>query len=74
MAELTYLGSLGWEKWLYMPVLTAFRPVLFVTKCHTEDSSQISHSAVCFFDIIFSVVNLKLVTTCEDRNKDQFKN
>jgi len=43
MAELTWLGSLDLEKWLDILGFTDFKPVLFVTKCYTENSSQISH-------------------------------
>jgi len=49
MAELTLLGSLDSEKWLDIPGFMDFGPVLFVTKCHTENSSQISHLCRLFF-------------------------
>jgi len=50
--------------------------VIFVTKCHTENSSQISHLCRLFFwqYCILSVVTLRVVTTGEDRDKDRFKN
>ena len=46
LADLTQVWSLDSEKWLD---ILGFRPVLFVTKCHTENSSQISHLCRSFF-------------------------
>ena len=43
MAGLACLGSLNSKKCLDILGFTDFRPVLFVTKCDTENSSQISH-------------------------------
>ena len=74
MAELTYLGSLNSEKWLYILSFTDFRPVLFVTKCHTENSSQISHLCHLFFWQYSFSRHLRFMTTGEDRDKDRFKN
>ena len=73
MAELTYLGSLDSEKWLGIPGFTDFRPVLFVTKCHTENSSQISHLCRSFFWLYSFSRHLRFMTTGDDRNKDRFK-
>ena len=42
-------GSLDSEKWHDVPGFTDFRPVLFVTKCHTENSLQLSHLCPLFF-------------------------
>ena len=50
------------------------RPVLFVTKCHTENSSQISHLCRLFFWQYSFSRHLKFMTTGEDWNKDRFKN
>jgi len=49
MAELTLLGSLDSEKWLDILGFVDFRPVLFVTKYYTVNSSQISHLCRLFF-------------------------
>jgi len=73
MAELTQLGSLDSEKWLDIPGFTEFRPVFYAMKCHTVDSSQISHLCRLFFCQYSFSRHLRFVTTGEDRNKDQFK-
>jgi len=74
MAELTYVGSLNSETWLNISGFTDFRPVLFVTKYHTDNSSQIYHLChLLFWQYSFSR-HLKFMTTGEDRNKDQFEN
>jgi len=73
MAELTQLGSLDSEKWLGIPGFTDFRPVLLVTKCHTLDSSQISHLCRLFFCQYSLSRHQRFMTTGEDRNKDRFK-
>ena len=52
---------------------TDFRPVLFVTTCHTQSSSQISHLCrVFFWEYSFSR-HLRFMTTGEDRNEDRLK-
>ena len=52
----------------------ALQPVLFVTKCHTENSSQISHLCSLFFRQHFFSRHLRFMITGEDRNKDRLKN
>ena len=74
MAGLTLLGSLHSDKWLDILGFTDFRPVLFVTKCHTENSSQISHLCRLFFWQYFFSRHQRFMITGEDRNKDRFKN
>jgi len=50
MVELTQLGYLDSEKCLVdIPGFMDFRPVLLAAKCHTVDSSQISHLRRLFF-------------------------
>jgi len=73
MAELTQLGSLDSERWFDIPGSTDFRPVLLVTKCHTVDSSEISHLLGLFFCQYSFSRHLRFMTTGEDRNKDRFK-
>jgi len=73
MAELTQLGSVDSEKWLVeIPGFTDFRSVLLVTKCHTGDSSQISHLCRLFFCQYSFSRHLRFMTTGEDRNIDRF--
>ena len=74
MAELTQLGSLDSEKWVDILGFADFRPVLFVTKCHTENSSQISHLCRLFFWLYSFSRHLRIMTTGEDRKKDRLKN
>jgi len=73
MAELTQPGSLDSEKWLGIPGFTDFRPVLFVTKSHTVDSSQIFHLCRLFFCQYSFSRHLKFMTTGEDRTKTDLK-
>jgi len=47
---------------------------LIVAKCHTENSSQISQLGRLFFWQYYFSRHLRFMTTCEDRNKDRFKN
>jgi len=74
MAELTQLESLDSEKLLDIRGFTDFRPVLLVTKCHTVDSSQISHLCRLFFCQYSFSHHLRFMTAGEDRNKDRLKN
>ena len=74
MARLTLLGSLHLDKWLNILGFTDFRPVLFVTKCHTVNSSQISHLCRLFFSQYSFSRHLRFMTTSEERNKVRFKN
>jgi len=53
---------------------TDFRPVLFVAKWHTANSSQISHLCRLFFWQYFFSRHLWFMTTGEDRRKDRFNN
>jgi len=47
--------------------------VVFATKCHTKNSSQISHLCRLFFWQYSFSRHLRFMTTGEDRNKDRFK-
>jgi len=73
MAELTLLGSLDSEKWLDILGFVDFRPVLFVTKYYTVNSSQISPSLPFVLLTIFFQSSPKM-TIGEDQIKDRFKN
>jgi len=74
MADLIQLGSLVSEKWLDIPGLTDFRPVVFVTKCHTQNSSQISHLCRLFFWQYSFSRHLRFMTPGEDWKEDWLKN
>ena len=63
MAELTQLGYR----------LHGFQTCDLATKCHTDDSLQISHVCRLFFCQYSFSLHLRFMTTGEDRNKDQFK-
>jgi len=67
-------GISRFEKCLDILGFTDFRPELFVTKCHTENSSQTSYLCRLFFWQYFFSHHLRFMTTGEDRNKDWFKN
>ena len=69
MAKVAQLESLGWH-----PGFTDFRPVLIITKCHTENSSQISHLCRLFIWHYAFSRHRRFMTTNENRNKDRFKN
>jgi len=68
------MGSPDSEKWIHLPGFTDFSPVLFVTKCHIENSLQISHPCRLFFWQHSFSRHLKFMTTPEDRHKDHFEN
>jgi len=53
---------------------TDFRPVLFVTKCHTNNYSQIFYFCNSFFWQYSFSRHQRFMTTGEDRNKDRSKN
>jgi len=57
-----------------IPGFTDVRPVLFVMKCHTENSSQISHLWRLFFWQYSFSRHLRFMTTGEGRNNDRLKN
>ena len=48
--------------------------MLFVTKCHTENSSQISHLCCLFFWLYSFSHHIKFMITREDRNNYRYKN
>jgi len=74
MAERTQLGSLESEKWLVdIPGFTDVILVLLVTKCHTVDSSQISHLCHLFFCQYSFGRHLRFITTCEVGTKTDLK-
>ena len=56
-------GSLDSEKWLYIPGFADFRPVVFVTKCHTEKPSQTSRLFRFFFWQYSFSRHLRFMTT-----------
>jgi len=62
------------EKWLDILSFTDFKPVHFVTKCHTLNSSQNSHLSRLFLGKCYFCRYSRLITTDDDRNKDRFNN
>ena len=69
-----YLGYFDSEKWRDIPGFTDFKPVHFVTKHHTLNSSQKSHLFRLFLGKYSFSRYSRFMTTGEDRKKDRFKN
>jgi len=69
-----YLGSFDSEKWRDIPGFTDVKPVHFVTKRHTLNSSQKSRLCRLFLGKYSFSRYSRFMTTGEDRKKDRFKN
>jgi len=68
-----YLGSFDSEKWRDIPGFTDFKPVHFVTKRDTLNSSQKSHLCRLFLGKYSFSRYSRFMTTSEDRKKGRCK-